>query len=61
MSPSTTITLAAEKLGVTPAAASGHIKKLVDAGLLREWTGRRRDQVFVAPDILAFMHNRREA
>lgn len=61
VSPSTTISLAAEKLGVTPAAASGHIKKLVEAGLLREWTGRRRDQVFIAPEILAFMHNRPQA
>lgn len=60
VSPSITIALAAGKLGVTPAAASGHIKKLVAAGVLREWTGRRRDQVFVAPDILAFMRNRGE-
>jgi Fic family protein len=58
--PSTTIGLAAKHLGVTAAAASGHIRKLVDAGILREWTGRRRDQVFVAPGILTFMRDRPE-
>jgi Fic family protein len=58
--PSTTIGLAAEYLGVTQAAASGHIRKLVDAGILKEWTGRRRDQVFVAPGILTFMRDRPE-
>jgi Fic family protein len=55
-SPSTTIALTASQLGVSTATASGHIKRLVEAGVLREWTGRKRDQVFMAPGILAFMH-----
>lgn len=55
-SPSTTIALTASQLGVSAATASGHIKRLVEAGVLREWTGRKRDQVFMAPGILAFMH-----
>lgn len=46
------------RLGVSAATASGHIKGRVDAGVLREWTGRKRDQVFMAPGILAFMHGR---
>lgn len=59
-SPSTTIGLTAKTLKVTHEAASGHIKRLVAAGVLKEWTGRKRDQVFVAPEILAFMRNRGE-
>jgi Fic family protein len=55
-SPSTTIALTASHLTVSAATASGHIKRLVDAGVLREWTGRKRDQVFIAPGILQFMH-----
>lgn len=58
--PSVTIGLAAKHLGVTVAAASGHVKRLVEAGVLREVTGRKRDQIFVAPAILAFMHDRPE-
>lgn len=54
-SPSTTIALTASRLDVSAATASGHIKRLVTAGVLREWTGRKRDQVFIAPGILEFM------
>jgi DNA-binding NarL/FixJ family response regulator len=42
-------------LGVTPASASANIRKLVDGGVLREATGRKRDQVFVAPEIVRFI------
>jgi hypothetical protein len=31
------------------AAASGHVKRLAPASVLREVTGRKRDQIFVAP------------
>jgi Fic family protein len=43
---------AEELLGVTTASASSNIKKLVAAGILSERTGRKRDQVFVAMQIL---------
>jgi Fic family protein len=55
LAPSITIPRAAQKLEVTTATASAHIKRLIDVGVLREWTGRKRGQVFVAPEILAFM------
>lgn len=55
--PAVTIARVAERLQVTPAAAAGHVRKLVEAGVLREATGRRRGRIFVAPQILAFMDN----
>jgi Fic family protein len=39
-------------LGVTTASASAIIKKLVEAGIVAERTGRMRGQVFVAADIV---------
>jgi len=46
----------AEKiLKVTAASASSNIKKLVGAGIIEERTGRKRDQVFVAMDIVRLM------
>jgi hypothetical protein len=42
-------------LGMTPASASANIRKLVDAGILIEATGRKRDQVFMAPEIVRFI------
>lgn len=50
-----TISGAAELLKVTPASASSNIQKLVRGGILREVTGRVRDRVYVAPDVLRFM------
>jgi len=60
-SPSITIRRAASILGVTPQGAANNVHKLVDAGILREMTGRARNQVFVADQILAFMYDRPEA
>jgi Fic family protein len=51
--PAITIGQASKVLGVTPAAASSNIDKLVKAGILSERTGRKRDQVFVATDVNA--------
>lgn len=56
-SPSMTIAGAAGILDVTPAAASYNLTKLVNAGILVERTGRKRDQVFVALDILRIVEN----
>ena len=57
-SPSTTMTTTARALKITPAAASANIRKLTEGGVLREVTGRKRDQVFVAHEILKFMGKR---
>ena len=57
-SPSTTMMATAKALKITPAAASANIRKLQQGGILREATGRKRDQVFVAPEILRFMGGR---
>jgi len=56
--PSVGLALAAVLLGgVTPAAASANVRKLVEAGVLREVTGRKRDQRFVASEIIAVAHS----
>jgi len=57
-SPTITIGGAATLLGVTDVAASNNVRKLVDAGILSERTGRKWGQVFVAMDILKFMNRR---
>jgi Fic family protein len=53
--PSTTIGEATKLLGVTPASASANISKLEAAGILREVTGRTRDRIYLAPEILRLM------
>jgi Fic family protein len=53
--PGVTIAQAAALLGVTPAAATANVAKLVEAGILREITGRKRDRIFLAREILTFM------
>ena len=46
---------AQQLLKVTAASASANIKKLVEAGIIEERTGRKRDQVFVAMEIVRLM------
>lgn len=53
--PSTTITRAATLLGVTAASASANLRKLQTLGVVAEVTGRTRDQIFVAREILSFV------
>jgi Fic family protein len=53
--PSTTIQRTTELLCVTKATASANIGKLVDAGILQEVTGRKKNQRFLAPEILRFL------
>jgi Fic family protein len=53
--PSVTIADVARVLGVTFASASASVRKLVEAGVLEEATGRKRDQVFVAREIMRFI------
>lgn len=52
VTPSITIGQAERVLRVTTASASANLKKLVEAGVIEERTGRRRGQVFVAKDIV---------
>jgi len=54
--PSTSISVAGQVMQVTPAAAAANLRKLVDANILVEVTGRKRDQRFVAPEILQVAH-----
>ena len=53
--PSITIRRAAAFLDVTDAAASANLKKLVEAGIIAERTGRTRDQRFLATEIVSFI------
>jgi Fic family protein len=53
--PSITIGRAARLLQVTPAAASANLRRLQDLGIIVEVTGRTRNQIFVAREILAFV------
>lgn len=55
--PSITIKDAAELLGVSQQAASNNIRKLEEAGILSETTGRRRSRIFVANEIMDFMYD----
>ncbi len=55
--PAITIGRATKLLNVTPMAASYNINKLQTAGILREATGRKKNKVFIATGIVAFMHD----
>jgi Fic family protein len=54
-SPFLTLRRAGEVTGVTPRAAQNTIDKLVASGLLRETTGRRRNRIYCADDILKLL------
>jgi len=54
--PSLSIGAASKLLDVTPAAASANLQKLVEAKILIEVTGRKRDQRYVAREILLAAH-----
>ncbi|MEO7520679.1 MAG: Fic family protein, partial [Gemmatimonas sp.] len=56
--PATTIGAATALLGVTAASASANISKLVQAGILKEITGRTRDRIYIAHRILDVMSDR---
>jgi Fic family protein len=51
--PAITVTQAQKILKVTYHSAQNNILRLVDAGILREFTGRRRNRIFIAPDIIS--------
>ncbi len=50
--PAVSIAAVRQWLGVTPATAQKHVDRLVQAGILREITGRRRYRVYLAQGIL---------
>ena len=50
--PATTVGSAAQLLDVTRRSAQGCIDKLLDAGILQEVTGQRRNRVYVAREIV---------
>ena len=57
-SPSITFGQAAKLLKVTDVTASSNVRKLVEAGILTERTGRKWGQVFVAMEIIALIGRR---
>lgn len=59
--PSITIGKAARLLDLTPQGAANNVHKLENAGILQEVTGRKRNQVFVAQEILRFLYDRPQA
>ena len=59
--PAIRATEAAETLCVTFAAAQANIERLVAANILVEATGRARDRVYYAPEILAIVQREGEA
>ena len=56
--PSTTINRAARVLKLSHQGAANNIHKLEEAGILREITGRKRNQMFLADKIVSFMYDR---
>lgn len=54
-SPFITISGAAAALGLTFPAAQNNVNKLVEAGILREMTGRSTNRIYVADDILKLL------
>jgi len=53
--PAITNSIAAEKLGVTPRSAQLNIDKLQKANILKEATGRARNRVYIAREIISII------
>jgi Fic family protein len=51
-SPAITIAGITRQFGITPRAAQMNVDKLIEAGILKEATGRQRNRIFVAPEII---------
>jgi Fic family protein len=56
--PAITLSQTAELLHVSPASASANIAKLEEEGILTEVTGRVRQRIYVARDVLRFIDSR---
>ena len=50
--PATTITRAASRLGIAYPSAKRNVEKLVNTGILKEATGKRRNKIYTAPEII---------
>ncbi len=53
--PVTTIKTAVASLGVTPRAARQNIDRLIANGILKEVSGRQRNQIFIAEEIISIL------
>lgn len=58
--PAVSVRRAQEILGVTHRAASNNVEKLVDEGILTEATGRQRDRVYLATEIVRLLEGSTE-
>lgn len=55
MYPVLTNKIASERLSITPRSTQNNIEKLVSAGILKEVTGRKRNRVYVAQEIISII------
>ena len=55
LNPAITVTRAQKITGLSQPSAGKLVQRLVDAGILKERTGRKHYRVFVAPGILEVM------
>lgn len=53
--PALSVRRAREILGVTHRAANNNVEKLVDEGILTEATGRKRDRIYLATEIVTLL------
>jgi Fic family protein len=58
--PIVTVASAAKELEVTPATATQHVQRLVEAKILVEVTGRKRDRQYFAPELLQALGTEQE-
>jgi len=56
--PAINMKMAAKALGVTPRSAQLNIDKLIEAGILTEATGQKRNRVYVAAEIVSAVERR---
>jgi len=52
MRPAMSVGLARQLLGTSYLSAQNNVMRLVKLGVLREITGRKRNRIFIAPEIL---------
>ncbi len=52
MQPAMSVGLARQLLGTSYLSAQNNVMRLVKLGILREITGRKRNRIFIAPEIL---------
>jgi len=57
-SPAITAGIVADRLDVTPTSAQRAINKLIDAGVVREVTGKERNRIYVAHEVLGVASDR---